>query len=481
MPKRRLCWRLLRGDINMAHLVFITGGLTGLFNASLALIQPLQQAGHRITFASPGDLRDRATAADLPYVQLPPWGKPVPDLPLSRWQKWRRLQERQQSALATLEMDRFVDALTGLNPDLLLIDIEMHEHIMTAVAHRWPVALLCLFFSFWQHPNLPPIHTGIVPGETLKGSQMGIWMSWLRYRWRKWKAFQRARWQTVGLDRQSLLRCYARQLEGANNKTVDSVRFNFNSKAWIIPFPCPDLPILSLSPLAIDFPHRPHPSMQYLGLMVAEDRPEIPLTSETPAILEALITKRQTNNRSGQGRPLIYCGCSSLTPANHQFLKTLFSVAEQCPEWDFVLGLGGKSPHGLGAPVLSNLTLLPWAPQLKLLEYADAAIINGGAHSIAECIYYGVPMLIYSLNRDDQNGNAARVQHHGLGLSGNLQQDTAAQVKKNLTCLLTDPAYGKRMHRLGAQQQHVTESRELVRIVEALLPSTNLVHQGAEV
>ena len=57
----------------MAHIVCITGGLTGILNASLALVQQLRQAGHRVTYASPADLSKPVAAQEIPYVQLERW------------------------------------------------------------------------------------------------------------------------------------------------------------------------------------------------------------------------------------------------------------------------------------------------------------------------------------------------------------------------------------------------------------------------
>ncbi|MEM9164994.1 MAG: hypothetical protein AAGC54_18235, partial [Cyanobacteria bacterium P01_F01_bin.4] len=242
----------------MAHIVCITSGLTSMFNASLALVKQLERAGHRITYASPADLKALVTAQGIAYVQLEPSVIQLDEPPMGWWEKVRRLRSRQQQAVDAMGVQDFVQTMQGLAPDLLLIHNEMHPHIMAAVTAQFPVALLCTFLSVWRRPNLPPIHTHIIPGEGWRGQWYGIQWTWLRYSWRKWKEFQRDRAQRVGLDRISVLRCYARQIGHPFR-----ARFGFNQ--WLVPYPHEPLPILCLNALEIDFPHDPHPLMHYVG------------------------------------------------------------------------------------------------------------------------------------------------------------------------------------------------------------------------
>ena len=82
----------------MAHIVCITGGLTGIFNASLALVKQLETAGHRLTYASPADFREALAAYNIPLAQLDRWIFQSGDPPLTRWQKFLTLRERQKRA-----------------------------------------------------------------------------------------------------------------------------------------------------------------------------------------------------------------------------------------------------------------------------------------------------------------------------------------------------------------------------------------------
>ena len=73
----------------MAHIVFVTAGLSGLVNASLALIDQLQQRGHQITYASPRDIRQSLQPLAIPFVQLAPWTAPTEPTADRRWPNLR--------------------------------------------------------------------------------------------------------------------------------------------------------------------------------------------------------------------------------------------------------------------------------------------------------------------------------------------------------------------------------------------------------
>lgn len=441
----------------MAHIVCITGGLTGILNASLELAQRLIQAGHRVTYGSPGNLRDPVTAQGISYVQLDRWVIQSGDPPMSQWSQLRSLRERRQRAVDALGVQCFAPMMHALSPDLLLIDIEMHPHIMAAVMGQLPVALLCPFLSIWKRPHLPPIHTDIAPGIGWRGHWLGLEWSWLRYGWAKWTEAQRECWRRMGLDWGSVLRCYARQIG-----YPFQARIGF--RQWLTPFPDRDLPILCLNALELDFPHNPNPSMHYLGPMVSSNAQTSHLDTATNQILEQIFERRRSS-----GRSLIYCGCSSLAKADQRFLKLILAAASKSPQWDWIVGLGGKlEPDQLGV-LPFNLQAFGWAPQTQVLNQADCAVINSGINSINECINSGIPMLVYSLRRADQNGNAARIAYYGLGIVGDREQTDAAQVCRHIQTLLSDPSYSAHVNQMRDRFRRYDQENRAINIIESLL------------
>ncbi|MGD1805291.1 nucleotide disphospho-sugar-binding domain-containing protein [Dapis sp. BLCC M126] len=441
----------------MAHIVCITGGLTGIFNASISLVKQLEKAGHRVTYASPKDWSDLTNQYNIPFVQLDSWIFEWKEQPLSRWQKFRQLGERRNQAIKALGVENFAETMKELNPDLLLIDMEMHPHIMTAVVNDLPVALLCQFLSIWKRGNLPPIHTDIIPGEGWRGKWFGIEWTWLRYGWTKWREYQHERWQKMGVDQISVLRCYAKKIGYPFQE-----RFGF--KQSLVPYPHKGLPILCFNGLELDFYHDPPSSMYYIGPMVWENRQESKIEQNTYQTLERIFEKRRLT-----GNSLIYCGCSSFNRINTKFLRQIIDAVSSCPQWDLVVGLGSQLDFDKLGSLPSNVYVLSWAPQTQILKHADCAIINAGINTINECIYFGVPMLVYSLKRYDQNGNAARIAYHQLGIVGDMKQDNVSEIRNYIQTLLTEKSYQTQVNRMRNCFHRYTNENLAAKVVEALL------------
>jgi UDP:flavonoid glycosyltransferase YjiC (YdhE family) len=85
----------------------------------------------------------------------------------------------------------------------------------------------------------------------------------------------------------------------------------------------------------------------------------------------------------------------------------------------------------------SNVTVLNWAPQIDILKTAAVALIHGGLGTIKECIYFGVPMLIFPFARD-QPLNAKRVETKGLGISCDVNTIRDAGLIENILRLDKD-------------------------------------------
>ncbi|MEL6247544.1 MAG: nucleotide disphospho-sugar-binding domain-containing protein [Cyanobacteria bacterium J06627_15] len=441
----------------MAHIVCITGGLTGIFHASLALVQQLTQAGHRVTYASPHDFRQAVTAQGIDYVQLDRWLVQPADPPMSRWQKLLTLQARQQRAVDELGVQSFTQTLQNLEPDLVLIDMEMTPHIMAGVMSGLPMVLLCQFLSIWKRPCLPAISSPIMPAKDRWGRWLRAELSWLRNGFTTWKAAQQQRWVRVGLDRRSIWGCYARQ-----------IGYPFSEQSgftqWLIPFGQGQLPVLCFNASELDFPHEPHPLMHYAGPMVSEARQNSRVTPDTWKILE-----QRFENRRSRGRTLIYCSCSTFAKGHRQWLSKVIAAVADCPEWDLVVGLGNQLDREQLGTLPPTVYAFGWVPQLEVLKQADCAVVNAGINTINECIDSGVPMLVYSLGHADQNGNAARVAYHGLGLVGDREQDTAGQIRDSIRTLLTEPSYRNCVEQMCDRTRRYRHEQRAAQIVEALL------------
>lgn len=77
--------------------------------------------------------------------------------------------------------------------------------------------------------------------------------------------------------------------------------------------------------------------------------------------------------------------------------------------------------------VPENIIIANRAPQLALLENASLAIIHGGVRTIKECIFFGVPMIVFPISAD-QPENAERIEYHGLGVVGDIKNTSISLI-----------------------------------------------------
>jgi UDP:flavonoid glycosyltransferase YjiC (YdhE family) len=82
-------------------------------------------------------------------------------------------------------------------------------------------------------------------------------------------------------------------------------------------------------------------------------------------------------------------------------------------------------------------------------------------------------MLVYPLNDLwDQNGNAARVKFHGLGLRGSVRSDRVSDITIKIKRLFESPEFRKTAGKWKKVYRENNNSIKAVEIVEALLNET---------
>jgi UDP:flavonoid glycosyltransferase YjiC (YdhE family) len=139
------------------------------------------------------------------------------------------------------------------------------------------------------------------------------------------------------------------------------------------------------------------------------------------------------------GRPLIYASLGTLQNGSAGIFRT---IAEACAGLyaQLVISLGG----GLDAARLPDLPgspiLVPYAPQLELLQRAAVCITHAGLNTVLESLAEGVPLVCLPLG-NDQPGVAARVHARGAGLVIPRRRLTVARLRASVHAALTDTRY----------------------------------------
>nr|MBX2878234.1 hypothetical protein [Saprospiraceae bacterium] len=87
--------------------------------------------------------------------------------------------------------------------------------------------------------------------------------------------------------------------------------------------------------------------------------------------------------------------------------------------------------------------------------------------TINECIHFAVPMLVYSGQRYDQNGCAARIHFHQVGIIGDKDLDDSTVILQKMNALLQEPIYRERIQDL--QKNYLQARAKLPQLVDAYL------------
>ena len=451
----------------MAHIVYITKGLSSYLNTAYELARRLALAGHRVTFVSPKDVATRVEDQGFPFVRLEPFGPATDDAEhqrlstlryrqkLRHFRAWRRAERRVWQA--GFEHAGVEQQIHRLNPDLLLLDIELHELIIRLGAGPVPVVLLTVWFSIWKRAGIPPLHEAIIPDGRLV-NRLKVEHAWLLFRIQKKLRVLKEKVLRLGFDRIAYLKALARHKKFPFGKAVEL-------NQWLIPVSYRTFPVFSLNARELEFPHIPPSHLYYVGPMIHTSRNEPQTGTPTGVILEALLAR----HRDDRGRTLIYCSLGSFWALDQSFLQEVIKAFADHPTWDLVLALGKKLEVDDLGPLPENVYAFDWVPQLKVLEQADAAITHGGISTINECIYYRVPMVVYSTKHVDQNGCAARVAHHGLGIMADKDRDKAPDIRRNVAAILTDSTYRTRIEAMREQFCRYSEANQAVHLIEEFI------------
>lgn len=140
------------------------------------------------------------------------------------------------------------------------------------------------------------------------------------------------------------------------------------------------------------------------------------------------------------GRPLVYVSFGSQISWQPELLRVVAEAAAALPV-QLAISAGGLAETGFGAQLPGDALVVPYAPQLALLQRAAAMVSHGGANSVMEALDHGVPLLLLPICNDQP------VQAHFLAKAGaGLQLDpaglTSEAVRDALARLLdADGAY----------------------------------------
>lgn len=219
---------------------------------------------------------------------------------------------------------------------------------------------------------------------------------------------------------------------------------------------------LILCPEALEIPHagrRPEPEVHYI---------------EAPVESERLSEKAQSFpwEKLDPAKKLLLCSMGSQSyiadpEVLRRFYQAVAGMASAEPGWQLVLASGGLVEEGELPGLPADAIVARWVPQLALLKRAAVMITHGGLGAVREAIALGVPMVVYAIGRD-QPSNAQRVVHHGMGLSGALEQATVEGIRGQVLRVDAELSFRAAVAHMRERFAEIERSEIGMRLIEEL-------------
>ncbi|MCW5312689.1 UDP-glucuronosyltransferase-like glycosyl transferase [Nostoc sp. KVJ3] len=156
------------------------------------------------------------------------------------------------------------------------------------------------------------------------------------------------------------------------------------------------------------------------------------------------------------------------------FFKNVIDAVSLKNEYQLVLSISDYINVEDLESIPKNVFIVNKAPQLALLNKASIAIIAGGINTIKECIFCGVPMIVFPIWAD-QPDNAERIEHHGLGVVADVKNTSASLIVDLIETIENDLLLKQRVKGWGEKFQEIENSGKATQfILEILEQECNL-------
>lgn len=322
------------------------------------------------------------------------------------------------------------ELMNRLQPDLVIIDVFNSTDFLALYTYRSKVGL------FFYNPMLSTYRVGNFPivSESV----------WPRHESTTKKPATFTLKRFIRNPRDELYQAAMRHQWRALQKIVG---LSTENKVMETPFTrlFADVPELLLAPLGFELsPEVRQPNQLYLGLCIRDSRIDTELDPDFAQQWAVILAQKQADTR------LIYCSFGTFYTGSNRvlltFIENLLEVVSLLDNVQLICSVNRLVIETIQAKhqYCNNVYFFSRVPQLQVLQQADVFITHGGLGSIKESIYYGVPMLVYPLDPHyDQNGNALKVEYHGIGLRGIFEYERSTQLKSKLEQLFSDTTFKK--------------------------------------
>ena len=310
---------------------------------------------------------------------------------------------RKEQAMLHAELP---DAVRGASIDVLLVDQLSPAGSTVAEFLNLPFVTIANALPVNREPAVPPYFTGWLPGP-------GPWVRW------------RNQLGNALLDRltQPLLRDLQHQRQ----------RFGLQPLRQRIEALSPLLQLAQM-PAAFDFPREQlAPHFHYVGRLADPSGQEPLLRDRVHFPWERL-----------DGRPLLYASLGTLQNGRPELFEL---IAEACAPLPAQLVISMGNPTSMPLKLPGDPLVVAYAPHQQLIERSALVISHAGLNTTLTALGCGVPVLAIPIT-NEQPGIAARLAYSGAGRVIPVQKLAVAQLRAQVSEMLTNPSYKEKAERL---------------------------------
>lgn len=406
------------------HIGITCPELMGHLNPMISLGSELTRRGHRVSVLASGHCTELLRQGGLEHIVLPTTDEEGWDARPD----WQLVGEKAgiRAFLHTSKIFRRLarnfrlqapDALRAAGVDALIVDQFSPGGALVADSQHLPFVVVCNALASQRDDDCPP--------PPLPWKYRATWLGRLRNR--------------VGYELGRLIS------EGPwlrrKPRVISPLMLVIDPEPW-------GLALISQQPAFFDFPRKWHPNhFHYTGPwhdLSRDANVEFPWSWL-------------------DGRPLVYASLGTLQNKLRHVYEAITRVAEGLNA-QVVLALGSREAR-LNMPPVDNVLVVPFAPQLKLLERASAAITHAGLNTALECLSLGVPMVCVPVT-NDQPGVARRVEWLGAGLYVPLRKATSDRLRESLQTVLSQASFRNAARQAQAKIGQTNGLRRAADIIE---------------
>jgi zeaxanthin glucosyltransferase len=415
----------------MATIIFKCFDTPSHYNATYKLAHELIMRSHRVIYIGHPSFRETIIGQGFEFYNhtiYPAREKAPKDNIIKQIiNKYRRIKHKEEHYLKGLPLEGVIQKF---KPDLFILDVTLNYLFPILLERGIKFIIYNTKVNLNKANNIPPVTSSFVPKDDI-WSKIKVELIWRKRFIRRQSILAYRKLICFGSPNIMLISKYLRKININPKHIIDMNRVGH--------FGIKTAPEIIFSLQEFDFENKIEDNQFYMCPCVDLTRNELFKDISCPEVL-------QKSNSSVDFDKIVYCSFGSNDSKYRitriKFLVNLINIFLRKKNYLLIVSIGKDVKPGWFKLEAPNIYLYQTVPQLEILSKCDLMINQGGMQSVQECILKQVPMLVYPLNPAfDQEGNAARVVYHGLGVRGNIRKDIESEIEMKIEKVLNESTF----------------------------------------